>query len=130
VEAQLQRAQDAARLAFDGLSDEQLVGLADSFDADLPEGARAAVYRFLPLDAGTWPAAEPTDLKEIASSDAIDAAARGFGHRAPRMLGIVKGRARTILGAMSADDRAATLQWVRGLPIQAQAGLLRALAGK
>ena len=52
-----------------------------------------------------------------------------WGKTAPRKVAAVKARMSAILGAMEAEDRAATQSWFDGLPAAQAQAVMRSLAG-
>ena len=121
VDANLQQARRAARVALDGLSAEDATSLQAGFDA-LPEGARMTVFAFLAVPAGTRPPADDAAVQTFASTEEGGQLIAEWGGRAARNVATVRARMRMILNAMTPADREQASVWFDGLlPAQAKA---------
>jgi hypothetical protein len=124
-EQTLQRAVEAIT---GNLEQEERASFEANFDA-LPLGARTAVFRYLSIGSGVWPAAKDAAMEEFKSIPEQRELCAEWGSRAARKVGNIRGTLKLIMGSMSEADRKAADAFIESWsPTQAKA-ILRVLAG-
>lgn len=99
-----------------------------NFDA-LPVAARTAVFRYLSIGAGVWPAAKDAAMEEFKSIPEQRELCVEWGNRAARKVSAIRGTLGLIMRSMPEADRKAADAFIESwTPAQAKA-ILRVLAG-
>jgi hypothetical protein len=94
----------------------------------LPSGAQTAIYGFLSVEPASYRRASAEEIAFYRDDPDSAPLIAEWAHRAPDQLGVVLGRARMMLGRMSAADREKTNNWVASLSPSQYRAVAKALA--
>jgi hypothetical protein len=131
LERSVETARAAVTAMVDGVEDQgEAAELVQSFD-ELPEAARAEIFRYLAIEpGGSARSASAERIEEFADAgpacaELVDA----WGDHAGRRLGLATQRVKLMLRGMTRPDQAKAEAWLDGLSPAQAAAVVKSLAG-